>query len=126
MPLSKNKPGKTKAYLKDKGVTRNGEVNGTNAIGAGKKAKAELKKTAIKQQVRASADAKLATSRGLGPGDGSWNRKTESAAKIAGKAGVPMNGPSVAAGGSSARKTVNKRTAQSMEARPELKGKYKP
>jgi hypothetical protein len=126
MPLSKNTPGKNKQHLKRVGRNINGEVASRNVIGAGKKAKESLKKDSTKALVRASATEKLGISRGLGPDSGSGYRKALSTGNIAKKAGLPMNGSFAAAGGSSARKTVNKRIAQSMNARPELKGKYKP
>jgi hypothetical protein len=128
MPLSNKKPGKTKAFLDAKGIKRSGE-SAPNVIGAGKKAKADLKKKAIKETVRATATERLDTSRGLGPDSGSGYRKAIAANKIAGMAGVPTQkgaGKWVATGGSSVSKTVKKRTKQSMDARPELKGKYKP
>lgn len=129
MPLNnKKKFSRGKAAQNASGYNRLGEA-GRNVLGAGKKAKADLKKKAIKATVRDSADENLAISRGLGPGDASSFRKSAAANKLAGKAGVPTQrgrGEWVATGGSSASKTVNKRIKQSMDARPELKGKYKP
>ena len=128
MPLSKKTPGKTKAYLKASGSGRslNGEVKSPNVIGAGKKAKAALKKDSVKKLTRASATEELGMTRGLGPDSGSGYRAAIAAGKTAKSAGLPMNGSFAAAGGSSARKTSEKRRQQSMKARPELKGKYKP
>ena len=126
MPLSKSKPGKAKEFAKSRGNNVNGKPTSANVIGAGKKAKAELKKDAVKKLVRAKADEKLGISRGLGPDEGAGYKKAMAASKRAGKAGLPMNGPLVSAGGSSARKTAAKRVKQSMDARPGLKGNYKP
>lgn len=129
MPLSKNKPAKAKAKRElvrsssdtDK-LPRNAQKN---ALGAGAKAQAAIKKDVIKKRVQASANEKLATSRGLGPDDGSGYSAASKAGAVAKKAGVPAKSVFVP-GGSSAQKTVAKRVKQSMAARPEQKGKYKP
>lgn len=130
MPLSKKTPGKDKAFAerrRQEGSTAGAVITGKNVFGAGKKGKAALKKNAIKNYVKDSATEKLGISRGLGSSDSAYRKTLDSAAR-AGKGGVPMqsSGKFVATGGSSARKNIAKRVKQSMDARPELKGKYKP
>jgi hypothetical protein len=117
MPLNnKTKPSKGKAAIKASGRNLNGTPVSKNVIGAGKKAKASLKKDAVKKLVRAKADEQLGISRGLGPDEGYGYKKALSASNRAGKAGLPMNGPVVALG-SGARKTASKRIRQSVNAR---------
>ena len=133
MPLSKKTPGKDKAF-KERRRQQKSSVSDTftdkNVYGAGKKGKTAMKKDVVKKRVRAIADEKLDTSRGIGGVDdgGYTYRAYEAASSRARKGGVAMqgNGRFTARGGSSSKKSEAKRIKQSMDARPELKGKYKP